>query len=557
MSIYKTLILFLFIATASLNMGAQEITTQQWQEDLNYLDELVKKSYSFLFKKVEESTWDSEVVRFRARLSGRQESLPQLEEHEIKVGFSRLISLFEYGHTQVPFSAVADYGVLPVNLYQFKDGIYVEGVRTQDQSIVGAEVLAIMDVPVEQALERIRPVVPVENEQYFKAYGLRFLTVPAVLHAQGLTEELLATIDLTLEKDGETFHYALPTVDRKTLSVDYSLTVPNENWVSARKQEETPLYLKHLQDKLYYFEYLPESKTVYVRQSSVFDDEEETLAQFYQRLFAFIDANEVEKLIYDCRLNGGGNNYNNKPLVQGLMARPELNQQGKLFYITGRRTFSAAQNLTNVIEYWTEAILVGEPTAENVNFYGDTKEVTLPNSGLKMYLSYAWWQDRPQWENAEYTIPNLAVAMSFDDYVNNKDVVLQAAMDYTDDGFILRPLEHLQQLFMQGKMEQLQKDAMMIAQDPRYEYFDFEGEFIKAATRLLQTPQPEIGLQVMQLVVSTFPESTNAWYNMASAQEQLGQTEGAIKSYQKVLTLNPSSTMESTIKTRLATLQRN
>ena len=72
-------------------------------------------------------------------------------------------------------------------------------------------------------------------------------------------------------------------------------------------------------------------------------------------------------------------------------------REGKLFVLIGRRTFSAAQNLTNELDNYLPVIFVGEPTGENINFMGDNRPVTLPRSGLTFYLSWAWWQDKPQW----------------------------------------------------------------------------------------------------------------------------------------------------------------
>ena len=63
------------------------------------------------------------------------------------------------------------------------------------------------------------------------------------------------------------------------------------------------------------------------------------------------------------------------PFIKGIMARPTINKRGNFFYIIGRDTFSACQNLTNEVSRYTEAVIVGEPNAENINFYGDTKPI--------------------------------------------------------------------------------------------------------------------------------------------------------------------------------------
>jgi hypothetical protein len=543
------LVPILFLISFGNLLGQETLTTEQWQADLKYLQNTVHDEYPFLFKKVEQATWDAEVEKLHAQI-------PNLEPHEIKVGLTRMVSLFEYGHTQIPFSTLAKDAVLAVNLYHFEDGIFIEGVQKDNQAVLGAKLLKVGGMPVADALKAIRPVVPVENDNYFKAYGLRFLTVPSILHAQGVIPTFSTDITLTLEKDGKVFDHTFSSVPLKELSRDYGFTIPNETWISVRQQDKTPLFLKDLNEKLYFFEYLEASKTLYVRQSSVFNDEKETLQDFYKRLFAFIDSNDIEKLVYDVRLNGGGNNYNNKPLIKGIMARPEINKRGSFFYIIGRNTFSACQNLTNEIQNYTEAIMIGEPTAENKNFYGDTRPVTFPNSKMKAYLSYAWWQDMPAWENKDWTIPNIAVTMTFDDYVRNQDPVLDAAMNYTDDGFILNPLDHLTQLFIAGKFAEVKADAAKIAKNPGYKYYDFEKEFGIAGYRLFSIGETEGGLFILELITELYPTSTGGLYSLASAQEQVKQLEKAKENYKKIIALEPNGTLANTAKKRLAKMDK-
>jgi len=530
---------------------AQEnLTPKQWQDDLKYLQSTVHKDFPFLFKKVSAKVFDDSVAKLHQEIS-------LLEPHEVPVAFSRIVSLFEYGHTQIPFSTVAKSGVLPLNLYHFNDGVYIEGVTKKYQNTLGARVVAIEGVPVEKALELIRPVVPVENESYFKAYGIRFLTVPDVLHAQKVISKRSDNITLSLEKEGKIVKHTFEKIALKDLSRDYNLTIPNTQWLSVRNQDKTPLYLKKLNEKFYFFEYLPDNKTLYVRQSSVFNDKDESLKDFYKRLFAFIDTNAVDKLIYDVRLNGGGNNYNNMPLIKGLMARPDINKKGHLFYIIGRNTFSACQNLTNEITRYTEAILVGEPTSENVNFYGDNRKVTLPNSKINAYLSFAWWQDVPQWENKEASLPYIAADMSFNQYRTNEDPVLDVALNYSDNDFVINPMDHLTNLFIAGEFDTLKKDAAKIVKDTRYKYYNFNEEFTKTANHLLRNGQTEGGLFILQLITELNPKSTSALYALAGALDNSNSVDKAIAAYQKIIDMAPNSDLSKASKNRIKALQKN
>ncbi len=526
----KSILVALFCIALSNSFLAQEKpTTEQWQADLDYLQEQVHSEYPFLFKKITQEAWDKQVADLRAEI-------PTLTEHEIKVGLTRMVSAFEYGHTQIPFSTLAKDAVLPVNLYHFKDGIYVEGVHKNHAETLGAKVMAVNGMPVNEALAKIRPVVPAENDQYFKGYGLRFLTVPSVLHAQGVTATLEQEISLDLEKDGKRFIHSFSAIPLEDMSRDYLYTTPNENWLSAREAGQTPNYLKHLNDKYFYFEMLEGTKTLYVRQSSVFDHPEETLRDFYARLFEFIDTQDVEKLIYDVRLNGGGNNYNNIHFIKGIMARPKLNKQGNFFFVIGRNTFSACQNLTNDVETYTEAILVGEGTSENKNFYGDTKLVQLPNSGIKAYLSFAWWQDKPQWENAEGTTPNFYAEPTFEEYRTNQDPVL-ALIETIDPTDVVDPMAYFRQLFTEGKLEQLKTEAGRIIQDPKYQHINFEQEFSQVGQMLLEQQQYQPAAFVFGTFVESFPNNASFWEGLGTALKAMGQTEQAEQAFAKAKSL--------------------
>ena len=540
----------LILCMVTSEIYAQEQpTVKQWQDDLRYLQSTVHKDFPFLFKKVTAKDFDTAVDKLYSEI-------PSMEAHELPIGFARIVSLFQYGHTQIPFSKIAKNGILPINFYHFNDGIYIEGTTKEHEKTLGAKVLKIENTPINKALELVRPVVPVENDQYYKAYGIRFLGSPEVLHAQGVIANNADQVTLTLEKEGQTFEYTFPKINLKDKPKTFNFTLPTENWLTSRDTKTTPLYLKHFKDKLYFFEQLPDSKTVYVRQSSVFNDDNETLKDFYKRLFSYIDDNNIDKVIYDVRLNGGGNNYNNMPLIKGLMARPNINKKGNFFFIIGRDTFSACQNLTNEIGRYTEAIIVGEPTSENVNFYGDTKPVKLPNSGLTAYLSFAWWQDLPQWENKDATVPHLAKDISFNEYKTNQDPVLEVALNYTDDGFILNPMQHLTELFVTQNFAQLKKDAHKIAKNPEYKYYDFQKEFSKAGNRLVSQGSNEGGLFVFELLTEVYPDSGSAFYSLANLQEDMNLKDKAVASYKKIIKIDATSSLAKAAKNRLKELNK-
>lgn len=519
--------LFFSQTFAQLNPSAAD-----WQADLHFLQETVHKDYSFLFKKITAGQWDAEVEKLN-------QAIPAMQEHEIIAGLARLVSAFQYGHTALHFrGGPITFHRLPVNFYWYSDGLFIQGVRRPYSSLLGARLVKIEGVPAEEALARIRPIVPAENDQFFKAYGPGYLTIPEVLHAQGLTRELKTTVTLTLELGGKTFDQTLEAIEGLNPPFQYGLVKQEDDWLDARDHSQTPLYLKNL-DRIYYFEYLPEQKTLYVRHSQIQDDPQEAIPAFYQRVFDFIEKNDVERLVLDLRLNGGGNNYKNKPIVTGVIRCDKINQPGKFFVIIGRRTFSACQNLVNELSNYTNAVFVGEPTGENINFYGDTRRVELPNSKISVFLSFAWWQDKPQWENGPWTAPHLAVEMSFDDYRTNQDPALDAALHFSADNFVLDPMKHFTELFMAQKLDVLEAEAARMVKDPQYRFFNFEQEFNEAGYDLLGKNQLEPALYVFQLNAKLFPQSANVWDSLAEAYWRAKQTDKAVEFYRKAIELDP------------------
>ncbi|MGB5509187.1 tetratricopeptide repeat protein [Robiginitalea sp.] len=543
--LYQVL-LFVFLMLGTF-LQAQELTSEQWQEDLDYLQKTIHDEYAFLFKKISASDFDGEVGALRA-------VIPELEDHEVMVGLARLVASFEYGHTVLGYwEEKIPLHELPIVFYQYDDGIFIQGVHRDYAGLAGARLLEIEGMPVERVLELMRPVIPAENEMFVKAYGIHYLTFPEFLHAQKVLSENKRDITLTLEKDGEIRRETITSVPAQRFPRRYGMVVPGEDWVESRDTSVNPLYLKEL-DRISYYEYLPEEKVLYARQSQIMDDEQADIPTFFKEVFEFIEQNDVDKFILDLRLNGGGNNYKNKPIVTGVIRTEKINKPGKFMVIIGRRTFSACQNLVNELSNYTNAVFVGEPTSENINFYGDNRPVSLPHSGLNAYLSYAWWQDKPQWENGPWLTPHLATGMTFEQYRTNQDPALEAALAFSDSTFILNPMDHLTELFTSGRVDQVKPAAARMISDSNYAFYNFEQAFDKTAHNLLKSKRLEESYFVFSMNAEFFPERAGVWNGMGAIYAKQGEIEKAREAYQKALAIDPEGQEGAEARRRLMEL---
>jgi tetratricopeptide (TPR) repeat protein len=166
--------------------------------------------------------------------------------------------------------------------------------------------------------------------------------------------------------------------------------------------------------------------------------------------------------------------------------------------------------------------------------------VELPKSKTPVFLSFAWWQDKPQWENAPWLAPQLAVDMSFEEYKNNKDPMLEACLNFSEKDPVIDPMAHLRNLFMAGKLEEVEAEAKKMVANPRYRYVDFEAQINRAGYNLLNQKQTDGALYVFGLNTKLYPNSANTWDSLAEACWRSNKPDKAIEYYNKAIALDPN-----------------
>jgi tetratricopeptide (TPR) repeat protein len=169
-------------------------------------------------------------------------------------------------------------------------------------------------------------------------------------------------------------------------------------------------------------------------------------------------------------------------------------------------------------------------------------------------LSFAWWQDKPQWENAPWTAPHIAVDMSFEDFKTNRDPILEEVLSFSDNSFVIDPMRYMTELYMAGEMEKLESEAFRMVNDPKYRFFDFESELNKAGYNMLGSGMHEEAITVFGFVTKLFPESANAWDSLAEGHLKAGLKEEAIELYNKAISMDPDGPTGRNAKEMLKTI---
>ncbi|HEY6549457.1 MAG TPA: hypothetical protein VI589_16185, partial [Vicinamibacteria bacterium] len=137
----------------------------------------------------------------------------------------------------------------------------------------------------------------------------------------------------------------------------------------------------------------------------------------------------VDSLIVDVRHNNGGNNGLLQPLIDTIAGFAAGSPQRRVYVITSRVTFSAAQNFITRLERRVPgALFAGEPSMSSPNFTGEDNPVTLPFSGLAVSISNRYWQDSDPSDQRPWIAPQIAVGLSSQDWLRNRDPVLDAVL---------------------------------------------------------------------------------------------------------------------------------
>lgn len=356
---------------------------------------------------------------FETALDAFLQGLDGKDEDRARAGFLRLFAkLSQSGRDGHSIAWPMTGRALPVQLFGFGEGWYV--VDALAPETIGARVVTLGGVPVEEVAQRLAPLLTRDNEWNLRAKLAAALTNPELLAGVGIacpTEGL----EVELERDGRRETLALAPVSGNHAFLGFRPLPPRAGarWLEGR-------------EAAYRLEVLPAERTLYVQYNEVTarDRQGRALGEFVQELERTYTERGLARLVIDVRSNGGGDNTTFRPLIEALK-RPPFEAHGTTFVLIGRYTFSAAGNFVTSVERETKAILVGEPTGGAPNQYGDAQTVELPHHrDLLVRISTRYHAfaraDDPRLTHE----PHVAVPLRASDYFAGRDPVLAAALAY-------------------------------------------------------------------------------------------------------------------------------
>lgn len=414
----------------------RNLSKEKWKDDLNYFEQRFPKEHKDLYSLVAENDFKKAIEDFRAKID-------QLSDDECKIEFLKLVASVNDGHTMLfPVDVAADFHFFPISIFNFADGYYVVKAADQYKSAVGAKVIKLGNLPIEEAFQKLKPFIGAENDWNKRD---RFQTHLGVMAELLQTQKIIDDKNichLTLQNDdGNEFELSLKAEPFFTYFY----------WAIVRSagNEISPV-IPNLRDDWYWFKFDEQTKNLYVQITQLDNQKSKaTFKEFVERLNNEIDKQNFNKLVIDIRANLGGNNQIFRKLIE-ILQQPKVNQQGKLFLLTGRKTYSAGVNLTSAIVNQTKAISVGEPTGEGHNQFGDPTIFSLPNSRLKIQVSKLQHFGSIAEDKTNAIAPDILVSYNHKDFLNRIDSALKAVEDfqianYKSDNPRISPISPTQQ----------------------------------------------------------------------------------------------------------------
>ena len=413
---YLTASLFVLALSASpafSQTSADRVTG--WRSDLSYwLDQLTKQHYVYKSKPLPPA-----LVKAADELS---RNIPRYSDDRVIFEMQRLAAYVGDGHTYVlPLGAQRVPGsMLPLRFYLFGNELYVIDANPGFEKWIGSRLVAIGSTPASKILDRLKPTISSDNPFAWKWIG------PPFLNLRGAIESLTDTpagdsIPVTLrDRDGTSHVLHLATFPPPRMQGVPKLMASKLSGAPA-----APLWLSNVSRNFWMKPMSP--GTLYVQFNQVMDESGHTLAQAAEELGKALADNKTGRLIIDVRHNNGGNSYLYRPIIDELIKWESVTPKGKLYVLTGRNTFSAAQNFIAQLDNRTRAIFVGEPSSSKPNFVGEENDIQLPWSGAIASISNRYHENIPG-DKRGWIEPDIRIDLTAADYFANRDPVLERVL---------------------------------------------------------------------------------------------------------------------------------
>jgi hypothetical protein len=408
----KTAAIILFSLLAFTSVPAQPDRVAGWSNDIDFLLAKVREQH-YVYKA---KPLPAEMLRRAGELKNRA---AEYSDERMLIELQQLSYFLGDGHSyMLPLAArITESKFLPLQLYEFSDGMFVVDADEPNTRLIGMKVKSIGGVSPDKIMRDMSSFISQDNRFGARWIGPTFMRARGLLERYGLVKGSESVV-ITFE-DGHGIRIETPV---RFVPPSGFTGIPK---LVPPKGAPAPVYLENVRDN-FWFRHMPDKGLVYFQFNQVMNKPAESLAAFAGKLDSALKAKNPRLLIVDVRHNNGGNGNLLPPLVK-VLSDFERSQKGRIVVLTGRNTFSAAQIFIGLVDGATDAVFAGEPSSSKPNFVGEENEVVLPYSGARGSISNRFHESIPG-DKRQWIEPAIKVVVSSKDYFAGRDPVLEAVL---------------------------------------------------------------------------------------------------------------------------------
>ncbi|MFT5298917.1 MAG: hypothetical protein ACI9YH_004969 [Colwellia sp.] len=395
---------------------------QSWQFDLDFLVAEIKRLHVNMYHSVSKEIFEQMVANISDRI-------PSLSDKEIVFELMKLVSSMGNGHNFIipAYAKKGSFNQLPLQLYQFSDGLFIVGADKEYQQFIGNKVVAIGNTKAATALSKTKMVNARDNEMQQLWLGPHYLGLPEVLKGLNIVDDV-ENISLTIEDSlGEK-----SVIKPKLKSMQFN------GFPKLPALASSDSIYKLRINKTYWYQYVPKQNSLYIQYNFVHNMSSQSFEDFNGEVREKMSKHNADNIILDIRHNAGGNGSTYPPLLKTLVQFKMLQPKGKIFVLIGRNTFSAAHNLLVEINRLTNAIIVGEPSGSRPNALSEAGWFKLPYSGTWGIISSQFHQASKAEDHRIWIPPHVPVSLSSIEYFSDEDPAMKAVFKIISNGRLVK-----------------------------------------------------------------------------------------------------------------------
>jgi hypothetical protein len=354
------------------------------QEDLTFLKKCLKKFHPNPFFKTSEKSFNQRLHNFPSN--------PEIFD------FIKLVSSLRDSHTRV--HGLMEYlgsRVYPIDVIYLKDSYFY----VSDSE--GKRIVGINDLSVQEIEKHIGEIFACENKELLRVRLAEWIIEPTLINYLGFAEK-----DVTLEfEEGDTKSFT--SINRNSFfPLEEKIKYDNE-FTNIKGEVISSKYDKDL--SILYIQY---------------NDSSENSSEEIANLTKDIDRKSPRNIVVDLRNNLGWSSLWLDPLVDHLEKRKN---ETKTFCFVSRKTYSSAVINALDISDIKGSVSIGTKTSGSPTKFGQaTKEIELPNSKLKIYISTKYFKENG-FKFGEPFTPDYEIEPTVEEYLSGKDVVWEKFLD--------------------------------------------------------------------------------------------------------------------------------